>query len=438
MSIRKLLSVMASLGLMASLASASFHMGDERLKSAEHKSLAKGVSNYWQAKIDKKKISESFVKVGDSVYKAKKRIKDDTDILACMDDWKKVFWIATRTGLVNASKAKKKVSSWPQSGSLFPAFTYVVPSKHSAKKDPYPVIFIIADEGEDPEEHLAGKWADTALRAGYILVVVEMKSAIPTSGGKTKRGAKGEPIPVDQWSKEQGVHAVLFTFGNLTRSDAFAIDYDRVFIAGSGRGFEVAATAVQWFPYRFAGLVGRGDVPKDLFSVNMGNVPTMIAGESEGGKQFAEGIDKMEQTATHVTGDTDAEIVSWLNEQVRNPYPAKIDYQFPTNSTLESYWILASGIDVDADGGARLTAEVDRETNTINITAIQVGSLEISFSDALVDLSKPVKVIINGETTEELLKRNQRLLVDSVFFKRDWGTLRTAQGSYAVKEEVQD
>lgn len=438
MHIQKIFSVIASLGLLISLAGASPRSSDELLKSSEHKSLAKGVAAYWQAKLEKKKINESFVKLSETIDKAKKRLKGGEDILSCIDDWKQVFWIATRTGLTEAGKAKNKVSSWPQSGTRFPAFTYVVPKKHSAKGDPYPLVLIIADEGEDATEHLETKWADPSLREKYILAVVEMKSAAETSDGKVKKGAEGEPIPVDQWDKEAAVFSVLFTFGNLTRSDAFAIDYDRVFLAGSGQGFKVAATAAQWFPHHFAGLVGRGELPKDLFSANLGNVATMVAGDSEGGKQFAEGTAKLEQTETKLGADSDVEIAAWLKDQVRNAYPSKLKFKFPSNSTLDCYWLKAAGIDANAEEGARLEAEVDRATNTITIQAVQVGSLTISYNDILVDLDKPVKVIINGKTTEEKLARNQRLLIESVYSLRDWGNLKTAQGTYPVTQLAKD
>jgi hypothetical protein len=433
MQIQKIFSIVGTLGLVAALSSASFAPNDEKLKPADQKALAKGVSAYWQAKIDRKKISESFVKFSDSVAKVKKKLKGKGEILAMMDDWKQVFWIATRSGLVNSKKVKKSISVWPRHKSSFPAFTYVAPKKHSARGAAYPLILIVADEGEDSAKHLDSKWADAALRAGYILAVVEMKT-VPATVGKSKGPDFGDAIPTDGWGGQPGIVAVMGTFGSLTRAEAFAIDFDRVFISGSGKGFEVAATAVEWFPQNFAGLIGRGEIPKDLFSVNMSNVPTMIAGDSEGGKNFAEGIKNMGQAETNVGADTDADIVAWLEQQVRNPYPTKVKFSYPSNNILDSYWIEAAGVDVNADGGAKLEAEVDRATNTITITASQVGSVVLSFNDVLVDMDKKVNVVINGVAKEALLQRNQRLMIESVFGQRDWGSIKTATASYEVTE----
>jgi len=437
MSIRKLLSIVATLGLFASLASASLGTRDELLKKQDHKKLAKGVSAYWQANIDKKKINDAFVKLSGELEKINKKLKGP-DVLSSMDDWRQVFWIASRDGLGNVGAVKKnKITTWPQLGAQFPGFTYFAPKKHSAKKGAFPLILTIADEGVEPTAHLDAEWAEDAIRAGYIVVVVEMREPVAGSG-KPKRGARGNPIPVDQWGGQAGAYAVFGTFANLTRSEAFAIDFDRVYLAGTGKGFDAAAATAEWFPQSFAGLVGRGEISKDLYSINLINLPTMVAGESEGASDFADGIKRLGFTECARGAESASEIGDWMAGQVRNAYPTKIKFQYPSNNTLRSYWIEASGVDVDADGGSKLEASVDRATNTITIDAVQVGSVVISYNDLLVDMDKPVTLVINGKTEEEVLKRNPRILVDSVFRERDWGILRTAQATYPVEPLASD
>ena len=82
-------------------------------------------------------------------------------------------------------------------------------------------------------------------------------------------------------------------------------------------------------------------------------------------------------------------------------------------------WFSVEGIDLDQS--PRVEAIADRSANTITIEADSVSSVMVFFNDSLVDMDRPVKVIVNGNVNEASLQRNQRNMLDLAWSQGDWG-----------------
>ena len=78
-----------------------------------------------------------------------------------------------------------------------------------------------------------------------------------------------------------------------------------------------------------------------------------------------------------------------------------------------------------------ITAEADRASNTITITGEGVESVMIYFNDELVDLDKPVKIVLNGREREDVIPRSlDDLLALIVRGTSDSGKIYVARRSY--------
>ena len=124
------------------------------------------------------------------------------------------------------------------------------------------------------------------------------------------------------------------------------------------------------------------------------------------------------------------EILVWMDGASRPSVPEKVvlvpGRPFPTRS----YWIQVEAGDED---GARVEATVDRATNTITIEADVVPRVTVLFNDDLVDLSKPVKVIVNGVENEDQLPRSFRTCLSLIFRgTSDPGRVFVASRTYSV------
>ena len=60
-------------------------------------------------------------------------------------------------------------------------------------------------------------------------------------------------------------------------------------------------------------------------------------------------------------------------------------------------------------------AKLDREANTITIDADGINEVNIYLSDALLDLSKPVRFVTNGSEVTELIPRSRRQFLNMAY-----------------------
>jgi hypothetical protein len=401
--------VLAALASSAILLTASGALRADVLKENDQKKIAKEVASYWRATQDVKGIQSAYDKLSETMDKTQTRLKDQ-DLGALVGDWRKIFQYAsiellddkTKKGKVEKGKGKD-----PKGEDL--EYSYCTPKKYAPKDGPYPIVLIVPDEGADPTASLDADWADPELREAAVLFAIKMRT---TSG---------------DWGKDAGVIDVMSGLAIVTQT--FALDYDRVFLAGTGKGFQAAAATVNAFPHLFAGLLGRGDVA-DANAQNLRNLPSFLAPDGGGAQAFKKRVDELGFSNCTIGANDAPAVLAWIQGHQREACPAHLTFAPTMQSARGAHWVRLDRMNVQE--GPRVDARADRATNTITIDTQKVGAIEVSLNDELVDLSKTVKIVVNGVAHEGMIPRNRRTMIDLVYNQGDWGRVFTATQSYDV------
>ncbi len=352
------------------------------LKDADLGGVAKQFAALFEA-YDKNagayKVEESLQK---ELQKAAKKLggdgKDMEPMLAHPWSMSRALWLGTGYD-AKASKQRKDFGKiTEQDAGRGVKYALWVPNKYNPKGEGYPLLLCIADEGRKPETHIMEDWVDGAIRDNCLIV----SPIMPGNSG--------------DWLGDSGVQAIMLTL--RAARDNYAIDFNRIFIGGRGRGVETAHMVAQRFPDQFAGVFGwAGDANGEVDVRNFRNLPCYFAGGGPKATAFQEAANKAK--IEHVTLQPDgkaADIWTWVQGVRRNPYPTSVSLVQMDFAPTNGYWLRIPRIDAD---GVSIDAKVDRATNTITLEGVGLDSAEILLNDALVDMTKPVTVIANGEET---------------------------------------
>lgn len=391
------------------------HAADLKLKENDHKNLSKLVAGYFSARDDQKGITESLQKVLDQVEATDKRLKN-TKILSSVGDWEQVFRLVAESRLKETLKKKGEVATqkWKSGSGIEFSFAYCTPKK--PVKGALPLILIACDSGEAPTDHLNKYWSDPALREATYLVALELGAKTETWGVFGTPDAPGGPF------------TIMTALGMLQKE--LPVDLNRTFLVGSGKAFAAVEATAASFPQQFAGLVGLGEVaPVDLANYeNFRNLPTLFTKESEGVKSIQQKLGELgfANSTLSATGGEGApsDTWAWVTKNARTPYPAELSFAPKSDYARSAYWLSLEGITVSE--GPKVDAKVDRASNTITIDASKVANLVVYLNDELLDLSKPVVLVVNGKTFERAVERSAVEMVKNQYSVGDWGRVFTA------------
>lgn len=391
---------------------------EEELKSTDHKKLGKEIAVYFEAKAEEKGIAEALEGVEEAIEKLDKKLKGRT-VLSMVDDLERAVFIANDYGKKRLSKGKGRVDDMTIEHPFFGDFDIAIhaPKSYDGDKGPYGMVLSIPDEGEDPKEHLTEDWADADARKENILVSFYMPESTDMWGELGELEAAG------------GVGLIMATLGDLVAN--LAIDMDRVYICGSGRGVPVAAKLATLFPHVFAGMIGRGgDLVEGTEPTNFRNVPTIFAGGGGNCTDFQSAAKEAGiENCTIEPGASEADLWAWMAENSRNPVPGHVSFaptMFVSNS---AYWIQ---LDAFEPGNSLIEAVVDREANSIDITSEGVSNLRLYFNDQLVNMDEPVTISLNGVVHKERIPRNFQVMLANAYQNGDTGRVFTNSVSYTV------
>ncbi len=394
-------------------AGGAFAPREEVLSARDQESLGKAVGEWLQARKSNEKVAEALEELNEALEKAKKKAKVD-DPLALIEDLEAAFYHAVEYSDRNAKKGKVEEYAEKAGDATF-KFAVWVPKSYRSSDGPYPLIIAIPnEEDKTPKAHIDDAWMDNDLRDNFIIAAVEMPGTVsewPILG----EGFRG------------GVAQAMRTLGWLSKN--LAIDADRTFLAGSGNaGVDAAVAIAARYPSRFAGVVGRAGDMNAQSAVNFRSIPTLFAGGGANCTAFAEESKKLGHENSTIDPDaTLTEVGAWLRQQERDSYPAHVSYAPAGHLHQSAYWLK---VDRFEPGKARVDAKVDRASNTIEIEGEHIGTVIVSFNDALVDMSKPIRVVCNGTVHEQVLGRNLEMLLTLYYNSGDPGGLYTNFGTY--------
>ncbi|MCH2107623.1 MAG: hypothetical protein MK291_13400 [Planctomycetes bacterium] len=391
------------------------------LKESDHKKIGKEIAACIEAFQEGKGRIKAEEKLSEAISKwSKKKPFKDKDPLFANADLGMSLWYAMEYDRKKVTKGKVNSVTVPTG----PPFDYEVeycvwaPSKYKAKDGPYPLILCIPDAGQRPFDHLTEDWVSGDLRDQVILAAVPMPDDV---AAWNQVGGSGTP----------GGLANLFTvLKEMTRN--YAVDFDKIFVAGKGAGVSAALELSQFFPDRFAGVIGRTGDAGDASHMNYRNLPVYFAGGGQKATAFAEAMEADGFAEAVVNPDGKEEDVhAWVMATDRDANPAEVVLSPRLPFPNKAYWLEVPK--TEEIEGRMIRGKVDRATNEITITAKHVSSVTIYLNDQLVDMDLPVTVICNGVKNEDVIPRNFSTMMRLIYSARnDAGRIYTASREYDV------
>jgi hypothetical protein len=220
----------------------------------------------------------------------------------------------------------------------------------------------------------------------------------------------------------------------MTRN--YAVDFDQVFVAGKGAGVSAALELAQFFPDRWAGVIGRTGDAGDASHANYRNLPVFFAGGGIKAAEFAELMELDDFAEVVLQADArEEDIFSWIQSTRRDANPKAVTLSPRLPFPNKAYW-LEIPVAEEAEGRV-ISAELDTSLNQITIEAKHVSTVTIYYNDVLVDMDRPVTVICNGVKNVDLIPRSFSVMMRLIYSARnDAGRFYTASREYDIPQGV--
>jgi len=304
--------------------------------------------------------------------------------------------LASKRGKIDMVQVKPEVHGFPGKIGTVKYHLYL-PRKYSDKQL-WPLLFCLPDAKKWPDgaKYIQEAWVARSPRIadGYIVVV-----PVPQSKGEAWTALKTYP---------RAMIALRHAAGNFEatkKEGGPATDMLRIFIDGEGAASLVAAR----FPEIFAGAIlhrcdGRaGSGPNLRTSGRLSGLPAFAIFEASKKRQaeFAERLQADNPSGMTARSEdvgplgSAKTIAAWMDKLgTRVPQPPVISYTLHDPSFQRHYWINVLGYDASLKGKPIFDATADRAKNEIRIDLEGITRFELFLSDALVDLSKKVRVVV--------------------------------------------
>ncbi|MEM9802580.1 MAG: hypothetical protein AAGA20_19800 [Planctomycetota bacterium] len=391
--------------------------GGERLLSDRDMSkLSRELTDWFTALEERKGRLDAEEGLRKELDKINSKKLKDRNLLSSPSDLGQLIYLGNDYAKKQPRRGAGKISMRQLDGGKRGTVDYAAwfPAKYRPKDGPYRVIITIPEEGENPEQHIQENWVDGANRDKSIIVAPKM------------------PGDATTWASGDGIRAVMLSFRGVI--ETFAVDFDRIYIGGRGRGGETAVAIANMFPDRFAGAFSwSGDAGEGIPAENLAHVPVYVSGGGANATALQERAKEAGiETVTLDPGGGETEILGWMDGVQRKAYPDSIKLipgaPFPTGA----YWVQIPAL-ADPEG-ASIEATADRETNTITLNATGITEATIYLCDGIVDLDKPVTVIANGQKSVDQFSRSFRQFLNLLETGRvDPGRVFVASKQYSFQ-----
>lgn len=378
---------------------------DERperyLRDRDLNRVANALQEWIQAKLETKDVNEAEAELREQVDKLERKLEDTPaqgDLLASPADLGRAIWLSYDYDRNRKPKQGELEEMEYVDGQAFTKdapLEYVVwtPNKYRPRDNAYPVILSIPDADVRPFDHVTEEWVDGDIRDGAIIASPVM------------------PEDTTLWEEMDGLARVMLLYKDITYN--WAVDFDRIYLAGRGRGVETAVRIASAFPDRFAGVVGRAGDVGSTRPDNFGNLSTYFAGGGAEARTFAEAAEELGyDNVTLQPEGRESDLWKWIQEHPRVSYPTEI-HLVAGPRTNRLYWLQVP--QTDGSTLVEVHAKVDRSSNTVTVEGDGVTEFTLHFSDAVLDLSKEVTVIANGQESKDLIARSFHTVLDNVY-----------------------
>jgi hypothetical protein len=269
------------------------------------------------------------------------------------------------------------------------AYAFRLPKDYDPRGHSYPLILTIPDENESPADHLRQHWVLRELLDQAILFCPQMP----------KLRVEWDQVVVE--GRPGGLSHVLTAYRLAT--ERLAVDPDRVYVVGRGKGVVAAIAAGNTSPHRFAGVVGRAGEPGAIGPENFSQLPTLFAGGGALASAFQERAKAAGHDNVRVQLEaTESDIWYWMLEHPRAAQPTSVRIVVGNPFPTRVYWMRVAPTAPDTHA----EASIDRDTNTIEITCHGTSQVALFLNDALVDLGRPVTFRCNGVESSSMVRRS--------------------------------
>ncbi|MHC4819041.1 MAG: hypothetical protein ACYTF8_13400 [Planctomycetota bacterium] len=367
-----------------------------------------------------------------TLQKLKKFVAKEVDGHSVLEDVDAIARIANRHRFFNpkltSKRGKLKVEEVKPETHGFPGkigtvkYHLYLPTKYS-EKQLWPLLFCMPDNKKWPDgaKYIVDAWVKRSpkIADGFVIAV-----PIPRTKGEAWTDAR---------SYARAMIALRHVSGNFESTKKHggpAVDMMRVFIDGE----DAAALVAARFPEMFAGAIlhrcdGRaGTGPNLRTSGRLSGLAAFAIFEEaqKRQKEFAERL-KADNAAGMAVRSEDVgplgnakTIVAWMEMQAsRVPQPTVIGYTIHDPSFQRHYWINVLGYEAAMKGDPIFDATADRAKNEVRIDLAGISRFELFLSDALVDLSKKVRIVVVEKDQEyeflnDMVPRDVAVLLDEL------------------------
>jgi len=397
---------------------------DRYLEQKDLRKIGEAIRDYIEARIDNKGVGDAEADVRKQMEKLERKLEKTPakgNLLASPGDLGQAMWASYDYGRKRAKKGKVDAQEYVAKGLYTKKdpleYAIWVPTKYSAK-NAYPLVISIPDQDINPKDHLIERWKLAEMRDQVILAAPAM------------------PEDTSTWTDSKGgLKAVMVLLRAI--SENYAIDYDKIFLAGRGLGVPTAISIVEFFPDRFAGLIGRtGDVG-EVTPANFQNLPTFFAGGGARVTAFEAASKELGHDNCTVMADAlEEDIWNWIQSTTRNSYPGEVTLIPGDPFPNRAYWLQVPPS--DGSTAQKIHASIDRATNTVTVEGEGMTDFILHFNDVILDMDKEITVIANGQEYKNFIPRSFPLVMDNIFKVRcDPGRMFVALKSYHLPTVVE-
>jgi hypothetical protein len=419
------------IGLSGGFGQTSRPQDDKKVSDADIKKLADPFAVMFpqnKDKVDAKKQDAAKAEFMREYERIDKAVKPGA-LLAMPAVWNEVFFMHRAVPKAPSGLGRVEEKSVGGDFDNKPAefhFGLVLPNGFDPKKR-YPLILALHDKANREEKVSGGKYLEEVWmklpkeeRDKYILVAPTMG---PASAGKEHRVQWGSPLHF------YSIYACLTEV-----LDTLPIDRERMYLDGSGEGGEFAWQVALYRPHMWAAVGIRSALPRVLQLLpNGGSLPISVHLRTGSPAHASPNRAKFDQERAAVATievkehpaaekpvrtmfasdpiqESTPAIAAFFAGKTRNLGPKKVTYLADTADFRDCYWVrlvtYESG-DKPGEKFAKITAVVDDAANAIDVKSDGVEIFKLYLNDRVVDLDKPVKILVNGKPhTERQIERS--------------------------------
>lgn len=309
-----------------------------------------------------------------------------------------------------------------------PAYDLRLPQSYDPRS-PYRQITLLTEIDEKQQtvvsakEYFALTWKGAPLSTDSIFVFPRLSPEVPL-----------DAMPAGVVGEQFARTSTLFRPLAAAQRD-YHIDRERM-ILDCGKGSSAFGVWMATsFPHRFAGLILRW--PADVSELRLGSMtglPVLVITNAEtraAGLELARRLNELAEGACVLVDGVGRypfpgslrEIESWLSGIRREPSPKRVVLEPNSDVFNDGYWVRIETAEplafLPRDEQPRLAVEADRVRNRIAVSARNVTDFELLLNDELVDLDRPITLVINGKDTQQTRNRSFETLIDGMFGRYD-------------------